>query len=136
MEETGYFLSLVLKSDKPVVLVGSMRPATAISADGPINLYNAVALAGNADAQAAAVGDSQRYGALRRETQKTHTTRMDTFQSPNRGIAAMMNTGKAFFLFANTFATHQERVFLDGLTVANLPRVEVVYSTRTGWRDH
>lgn len=44
MEETAYFLSLVVKSDKPVVLVGSMRPATAISADGPINLYNAVAL--------------------------------------------------------------------------------------------
>src|SRR5436190_23393478 len=42
MEETGYFLSLVVKSDKPIVLVGSMRPATAISADGPINLYNGV----------------------------------------------------------------------------------------------
>ncbi|HTD87119.1 MAG TPA: asparaginase domain-containing protein, partial [Candidatus Binatia bacterium] len=47
MEETGYFLSLVVKSGKPVVLVGSMRPATAISADGPANLYNAVALASN-----------------------------------------------------------------------------------------
>src|SRR6266480_4557756 len=47
MEETGYFLSLVVKSDKPVVLVGSMRPATAISADGNMNLYNAVALAAN-----------------------------------------------------------------------------------------
>jgi L-asparaginase/Glu-tRNA(Gln) amidotransferase subunit D len=45
MEETAYFLSLVVKSDKPVVLVGSMRPATAISADGPANLYNAVSLA-------------------------------------------------------------------------------------------
>ena len=43
MEETAYFLSLVVKSDKPVILVGSMRPATAISADGPANLYNAVA---------------------------------------------------------------------------------------------
>jgi L-asparaginase len=51
MEETGYFLSLVVKSDKPVVLVGSMRPATAISADGPINLYNGVALAGNPEAK-------------------------------------------------------------------------------------
>src|SRR5690349_22562460 len=40
LEETAYFLSLVVKSDKPVVLVGSMRPATAISADGPANLYN------------------------------------------------------------------------------------------------
>src|SRR5690349_9300320 len=50
MEETAYFLSLVVKSDKPVVLVGSMRPATAISADGPINLYNGVALAGSKEA--------------------------------------------------------------------------------------
>ena len=54
MEETAYFLSLVVKSDKPVVLVGSMRPATAISADGPANLYNAVALAANPEARAAA----------------------------------------------------------------------------------
>src|SRR5690348_12881420 len=42
MEETAYFLNLVLKSDKPVVLTGSMRPATAVSADGPGNLYDAV----------------------------------------------------------------------------------------------
>ena len=45
VEETGYFLDLVVKSDKPVVMVGSMRPATAISADGPMNLYNAMAIA-------------------------------------------------------------------------------------------
>ena len=43
MEETGYFLSLTVHSDKPVILVGSMRSSTAISADGPANLYNAVA---------------------------------------------------------------------------------------------
>src|SRR4051812_39715874 len=45
MEETAYFLNLVVKSDKPVVLVGSMRPSTAVSADGPLNLYNAVGVA-------------------------------------------------------------------------------------------
>src|SRR6185295_12917657 len=45
MEETAYFLNLVVKSDKPVVLVGSMRPATAVSADGPANLYDAVSVA-------------------------------------------------------------------------------------------
>ena len=45
MEETAFFLSLVVKSDKPVVLVGAMRPSTAISADGPVNLYNAVVTA-------------------------------------------------------------------------------------------
>src|SRR6185436_19250651 len=42
LEETAYFLNLTIKSDKPVVLVGSMRPSTAISADGPLNLLNAV----------------------------------------------------------------------------------------------
>jgi len=51
LEETAYFLSLVVKSDKPVVLVGSMRPATAISADGPANLYNAVTLAASPEAR-------------------------------------------------------------------------------------
>ena len=45
MEETAYFLNLVVKSDKPVVLVGAMRPSTALSADGPLNLYNAVVVA-------------------------------------------------------------------------------------------
>jgi L-asparaginase len=44
LEETSYFLSLVTRSDKPVVMVGSMRPATAISADGPGNIFNGVAL--------------------------------------------------------------------------------------------
>jgi L-asparaginase len=130
MEETGYFLSLVVKSDKPVVLVGSMRPATAISADGPINLYNAVALAGNAEAKGrgplVVLNDTIHYA---RESQKMHSTRMDTFASPNRGIAGMMNTGKAFFFSANTVRhTTRSEFSLDGLTVANLPRVEVVYS--------
>jgi L-asparaginase len=130
MEETGYFLSLVVKSDKPVVLVGSMRPATAISADGPINLYNAVALAGNPEAKGRGplviLNDTIHYA---REAQKMHTTRMDTFHSPNRGIAGMMNTGKAFFYSANTVRhTTRSEFSLDGLTVANLPRVEVVYS--------
>ena len=83
MEETAYFLSLVVKSDKPVVLVGSMRPATAISADGPINLYNGVALAGNPEAKGrgplVVLNDTIHYA---RETQKMHTTRMDTFSRP------------------------------------------------------
>lgn len=130
MEETGYFLSLVVKSDKPVVLVGSMRPATAISADGPINLYNAVALAGNPEAKGRGplivLNDTIHYA---RESQKMHSTRMDTFASPNRGIAGMMNTGKAFFYSAiTTRHTTKSEFSIDGLTVANLPRVEVAYS--------
>src|SRR5882672_6734332 len=130
MEETAYFLSLVVKSDKPIVLVGSMRPATAISADGPINLYNGVALAASPEAKGrgplVVINDTIHYA---RESQKMHSTRMDTFASPNRGIAGMMNTGKAFFYSANTVRHSTRSEFsIDGLTVASLPRVEVVYS--------
>jgi L-asparaginase len=130
MEETAYFLSLVVKSDKPVVLVGSMRPATAISADGPINLYNAVALAGSAEAKGRGplivLNDTIHYA---REAQKMHTTHMDTFASPNRGIAGVMNTGKAtFYSLITTRHTTKSEFSLDGLTVENLPLVTVVYS--------
>jgi L-asparaginase len=130
MEETGYFLSLVVKSDKPVILVGSMRPATAISADGPINLYNGVALAGSAEAKGRGplivLNDTIHYA---REAQKMHTTHMDTFASPNRGIAGVMNTGKAtFYSSIATRHTTKSEFSLDGLTVENLPLVTIVYS--------
>jgi L-asparaginase len=130
MEETAYFLSLVVKSDKPVVLVGSMRPATAISADGPINLYNGVALAGIPEARGrgplVVLNDSIHYA---REAQKMHTTHMDTFDSPNRGIAGVMNTGKAtFYSYNTTRHTTKSEFSIDGLTVENLPLVTIVYS--------
>ena len=130
MEETAYFLSLVVKSDKPVVLVGSMRPATAISADGPINLYNGVALAGSKEAMGrgplVVLNDTIHYA---REAQKMHTTHMDTFASPNRGIAGVMNTGKAtFYSLISTRHTTKSECSGDGLTVDNLPLVAIVYS--------
>ena len=51
MEETAFFLNLVVKTNKPVVMVGSMRPSTAVSADGPLNLYNAMAVAADPKAR-------------------------------------------------------------------------------------
>ena len=137
MEETAYFLSLVVKSDKPVVLVGSMRPATAIGADGPANLYNAVALAANP--QAAGLGplvvlnDEIHYA---HEVQKTNSTQLDTFKSPNRGRAGVMNTGKAYFFSKNTTRhTMKSEFSVDGKTVEDLPRVEIVYSYANFGRD-
>lgn len=137
MEETAFFLSLVVKSEKPVVLVGSMRPATAISADGPANLYNAVALAANPQARGRGplivLNDEIQYA---REAEKTNTTSLDTFKSPNRGRAGVMNTGKAYFFSPNdTVHTTKSEFSVDGKGVKDLPRVEVVYSYANLGRD-
>ncbi len=137
MEETAYFLGLVVKSEKPVVLVGSMRPATAISADGPANLYNAVALAANPDAKGrgplVVLNDEIHYA---HEVQKTNSTALDTFKSPNRGRAGVMNTGKAYFFSPNaTRHTTKSEFSVDGKEVKDLPRVEVVYSYANLGRD-
>jgi len=137
MEETAYFLSLVVKSDKPVILVGSMRPATAISADGPANLYNAVALAANPDAKGrgplVVLNDEIHYA---HEAQKTNSTQLDTFKSPNRGLAGVMNTGKAYFFSQNTTRhTTKSEFSVEGKEVKDLPRVEVVYSYANFGRD-
>jgi L-asparaginase len=95
LEETSYFLSLVTKSDKPVVMVGSMRPATAISADGPGNIYNGVAVVTDGRAKAkgtlVVLNDTIHYA---RNVMKTDTTSVQTFQSLNRGPAGVVHTGK------------------------------------------
>ena len=130
MEETAYFLSLVVKSDKPVILVGSMRPATAVSADGPANLYNAVALAASPEARGrgpmVVINDDIHYA---REAQKMNTTELDTFHSPNRGRAGVMNVGRIEFFSQNTTRhTTKSEFSVDGKTPGDLPDVEIVYS--------
>jgi L-asparaginase len=130
MEETAYFLSLVVKSDKPVVLVGSMRPATATSADGPANLYNAVALASNPEARGmgplVVLNDEIHYA---HDAQKMNSTSLGTFQSPNSGRAGVMNVGTVHFFSqpANRHTTKSE-FSVAGKSTSDLPRVEVVYS--------
>jgi len=137
MEETGYFLSLVLRSDKPVVLVGSMRPATAISADGNMNLFNAVALAANPNAKGRGplivLNDEIHYG---REVEKMNATQLNTFQSPNRGRAGVMNNGKAF-LYDPLVTRHTTRseFSVAQMKPDDLPRVDIVYSYANLGRD-
>src|SRR6476620_3434845 len=83
LEETSYFLNLVVKTTKPVVLTGSMRPSTALSADGPLNFFNAVGVAANKNAAGRGVlvviNDSI-HGAS--SLTKTSTTAVETFASP------------------------------------------------------
>src|ERR1700756_967150 len=90
MEETAFFLNLVVKSDKPVVMVGSMRPSTAVSADGPLNLFNAVGVAvdPNARGRGVMVGMNDWFTGAHSLT-KTSTTAIQTFMSPLRGVVGI-----------------------------------------------
>lgn len=128
MEESAYFLHLVVKSDKPVVLVGAMRPSTAMSADGPKNLYNAVALASSVDSKGKGVMvmmndrvQSARY------VSKTHALNVEAFSSPNAGDMGYVLDGEVFFHFtpAHLYTTTSS---FDVSALESLPKVDILYS--------
>ncbi len=129
LEETAYFLNLVLDTDKPVVLVGSMRPATAISADGPMNIYNGVVVAGMPEARGrgvmAMMNDDLHYAA---EITKTNTTHLNTMHSPNRGRAGTCDTGKCT-LFSPPAQRHTGgSEFRLASDLTELPNVAIIYA--------
>jgi L-asparaginase len=128
LEETAYFLNLTIKSDKPVVLVGSMRPATAISADGPLNLLNAVKTAMSPDARGKGtliVMNDEILGA--RDTTKTNTLRVETFKSPELGLLGYVDEDKVAFYRAST-KRHTANSEFDIASLSQLPKVAVAYS--------
>jgi L-asparaginase len=128
LEETSYFLSLVVQSTKPVVMVGSMRPATAVSADGPGNLYDGVTVATSPQARGkgtlVCLNDTIHYA---RNVVKTDTTSVQTFSSPNRGPAGVVHDGRIQWF------EPMDRKFgaAAGFAVQRLtalPRVDIIYA--------
>ncbi|ENV0705441.1 type II asparaginase [Campylobacter jejuni] len=128
MEETAYFLNLTIKSDKPVVLVGAMRPSTAISADGPKNLYNAVALVVNKEAKNKGVMVAINDKILSaRGVVKTHSLNVDAFSSPDFGDLGYIVDGKVFF-YNNVTKAHTKNAPFDVSKLTSLPKVDILYS--------
>jgi len=128
MEETAHFLNLTIKNKAPVVLTGAMRPSTAISADGPLNLYNAVAVAADPDAAGRGtlvVMNDRIHGA--HSLTKTNTTSVETFISPINGLIGTVNYGKPDY-FRRPFRkhTHKSQFSIKGVT--SLPRVDIIYA--------
>ncbi len=128
MEETAFFLHLTVKSQKPVVIVGSMLPATVLSADGPLNLYNAIL--------AAAAPESRGKGVLvcmcgrllsARDAAKTSTFRLDAFKTLEYGTLGHVVGGNVRYYYAPTrLHTYQTEFNVEKL--AALPRVEILYT--------
>ncbi len=98
LEETAYLLHLTVKSAKPVVLTAAMRPSTALSADGPLNLLNAVTVAASKDAAGKGVlvaFNNQIHSA--RDVTKTSTYAVDAFRSPETGVLGFVQDGRVEF---------------------------------------
>ena len=129
IEETGYFLNLVVNTDKPVVMTAAMRPSTALSADGPLNIFNAVAVAADPDARGRGVlvvANDDIHGA--RSITKTNATDIHTFMSPERGLIGVSLYGvNSWFRYPYRTHTSESDFSIKGVT--SLPRVDVIYIT-------
>lgn len=128
MEETAFFLNLTVKSDKPVVLIGAMRPSTAMSADGPLNLYNGVVTAAAKETRGKGVVVAMNglilgaHGVV-----KMNTVDVQTFQSPNSGALGYVLNGKVFYNM-ETLKRHTTHSDFDVNQLDKLPKVGIVYS--------
>jgi L-asparaginase len=129
MEESAFFLNLTVKTDKPVVMVGSMRPSTAVSADGPLNLYNAVGVAAdpNAKGRGVLVVMNDWIHAAHSLT-KTSTTAVQTFMSPVRGLVGVAAYGKNDW-YTSPEWRHTTKSEFDISSVTALPRVDVIFAS-------
>jgi L-asparaginase/glutamin-(asparagin-)ase len=116
-----------VKSKKPVVLVGAMRPGTALSADGPINLYNAVLLAASQEAVGKGVlvaMNDQIHAA--RDVTKTNTSTPDSFKTPELGMLGYIQGNKPYFYRLPARKTTADTEF-DVSKLESLPQVDIVY---------
>ncbi len=127
LEETAYFLNLVVKSNKPVVVVGAMRPASALSSDGPMNLYNAIILAASREALGKGVLVTLNNTInSSREVTKTNTSLQDSFKAPELGYLGYLIEGEPhFYREPIRKHTYMSEFMIDGLT--ELPPVEIIY---------
>lgn len=126
LEETAFFLDLTTPGNKPVVVVGAMRPATALSADGPMNLLQAVSLASNPEAKGRGtmVVMSDRINPAFYVT-KTHSSATDTFKAVEQGSLGQFVGTKPYFFYEAT-KPKNKHVF-DVSNLKNLPLVSIVY---------
>lgn len=128
LEETSFFLNLVVHTDKPIVVVGSMRPGTAMSADGMLNLYNAVVLAGDREARGKGVLVAMNDDILSgRDVSKRVNIKTNAFGS-QWGALGMVVEGRSYW-FRAPVKRHTAASEFDIETIDQLPNVQIVYGS-------
>lgn len=127
LEETAFFLESTVNSSKPVVLVGAMRPATALSADGPLNLFQAVTLASSPAGRdrGTMIVLNDRIGSAFYTT-KNNANTLDTFFSTEAGQLGVFINQVPYFFFAPSEPVG--RVVFDVSEVTDLAQVDVLYA--------
>ncbi len=128
MEATSYFLNLTVKSEKPIVFVGAMRSGSSMSADGPINLYNAVSVAVNKQSSkkgVLVVMNDEIHSA--REVTKVNTSNVSAFASPNTGKIGTVYYGNVYYYMIPT-RKHTFNSEFDIEKINSLPKVEILYA--------
>lgn len=127
MGETAYFLNLTVHSEKPVVLVGAMRPATGMSADGPLNLLNAVKVAASKTSKDRGVLVAMNDLVFdAKDVTKTNTTAVQTFKSVNYGPLGYIHNGKIYYN-RRPEQKHTHKSVFDVKNLKELPNVGIVY---------
>ncbi len=129
LEETGYFLHLTGKSDRPVVLTGAMRPPSALGTDADLNLLDAIRLAACPDAAGRGV-----LTVLNEEIQsardvtKTNAFRVDTFGSRDFGFLGYVDSDGRVLFYRDVTRRHTTATPFDVRATQTLPRVDIVYA--------
>ena len=130
LEESAFFLNLTVKTDKPVVMVGSMRPSTAVSADGPLNLYNAVGVAADPEGQGTRrAGRDERLDSRRAFADQDEHDRGSDLHVAVRGLVGVASYGKNDFYTSPNGSTRR-RPSSTSRKVTELPRVDIIFARR------
>src|SRR5581483_3176073 len=129
LEETAYFLHLAVKSDRPVVLTGAMRPPSAVGSDADLNLLDAIRLAATPEAAGRGVLtilNNEIQSA--RDVTKSNAFRVDTFESRDLGVLGYVDSDARVLFYRSVTRPHTMATPFDLRGRKELPRVDIVYS--------
>ena len=129
LEETAYFLNLTVKSQKPVVITGAMRPPTGLGTDADVNIIDCVRVAAapqSAGRGVLAVMNNEIQAA--RDVTKTNSYRLETFRSNELGFLGYADSDEQAVFYRNPTKAHTLDTEFDVEGLEELPRVDIAYA--------